>query len=351
MIEPGTHNPGPSLNMKAMPRNILFTGQTSCYSAAGQKIPCSETRQDAAVRSGLPWPEPRFKIPDNHLIQDLLTGLFWTRKSNFFDFPLTWSEALDETRKLNQDAFCGFTDWRLPNRRELRSLICHGSRKPALPAEHPFEDVFLGWYWTSTTAAIFPGYAWYIHMEGGRMFYGKKDSPCLAWPVRGHPTNIPRTGQMACFDHQGLEVSCSGTGQDAEFIMGEPWPEPRFTVHGPQVHDHLTDLVWFNPAMLQIPATDWEQALNQAIQAGSPDQNWRLPSINELESLVDCSASSPALPRDHPFSGLEDVYWSSTTSCFEPDWAYALYLNKGAVGVGYKPEAGFHVWPVRNKQG
>jgi hypothetical protein len=76
---------------------------------------------------------------------------------------------------------------------------------------------------------------------------------------------------------------------------------------------------------------------------------WRLPNINELESLVDASAHTPALPLDHPFTGLNDGYWSSTTSFFEPDWAYVLYLNKGAVGVGFKPGAEFYVWPVRSR--
>jgi hypothetical protein len=31
---------------------------------------------------------------------------------------------------------------------------------------------------------------------------------------------------------------------------------------------------------------------------------------------------------------------------FEPDWAWALYLNKGAVGVGQKRGAHFSVWAL-----
>jgi hypothetical protein len=56
----------------------------------------------------------------------------------------------------------------------------------------------------------------------------------------------------------------------------------------------------------------------------------------------------PALTRGHPFFDLREVYWSSTTSAFEPDWAWALYLDKGAVGVGQKGHARFHVWAVRD---
>ena len=80
---------------------------------------------------------------------------------------------------------------------------------------------------------------------------------------------------------------------------------------------------------------------------GSSD--WRLPNINELESLLDCGMHSPALVAGHPFVALQDVYWSSTTSLYEPDWAWALYLDKGAVGVGQKMQAKFHMWAVRSQ--
>jgi hypothetical protein len=77
-----------------------------------------------------------------------------------------------------------------------------------------------------------------------------------------------------------------------------------------------------------------------------PREAWRLPNINELESLVDGVAHSPALSPGHPFEEVQVAYWSSTTSLFEPDWAWALYLDKGAVGVGQKHGRHFHVWAV-----
>jgi len=40
---------------------------------------------------------------------------------------------------------------------------------------------------------------------------------------------------------------------------------------------------------------------------------------------------------------VREAYWSSTTGTYEPDWARALYLDKGAVGVGQKAGAHFHV--------
>jgi len=61
-------------------------------------------------------------------------------------------------------------------------------------------------------------------------------------------------------------------------------------------------------------------------------RDWRLPNRREL--------------LNHPFESPRDVYWSSTTSLYQSDWAWALYLDKGALGVGQKQEARFYVWAV-----
>ena len=162
---------------------MLFqTGQTRCFNEAGKEIPCQGSGQDGEFRSGAVWPAPRFVV-SGHTVSDRLTGLIWSRDANPNEFPVPWQEALDTIAAMNRDLFLGFNDWRLPNRLELRSLMGYQSRKPSLPDGHPFENVFLGWYWSSTSAAINPAYAWYVDMEGARMFYGRKDQYYLFWPV------------------------------------------------------------------------------------------------------------------------------------------------------------------------
>ncbi len=327
----------------------LQTGQRCCYDQLGREIPCGGTGQDGEFQAGIPWPEERFAVSGETVI-DRLTGLVWTRDANPFDFPLPWQEALDRIAALNEEGYLGHRDWRLPNRRELRSLMDYQARKPALPAAHPFRNVFLGWYWTSTTAAINPAYAWYIHMEGARMFYGRKDQDYLCWPVRGTSSVLAATGQRSCYDTGGGLVPCGETGQDGVFQNGVTWPRPRFTGQGETVRDNLTGLVWLRRGDRAAEPVDWQGALDLVATMNRRGEEgittWRLPNINELESLVDCSRHAPALPEDHPFTHLQDVYWSSTTSFFEPDWAWALYLEKGALGVGHKPGRTFFVWPV-----
>lgn len=328
-------------------RGYLWTGQESCHDASGYRVPCGGSGQDAEFRRGIPWPVPRFELKEE-TVHDCLTGLIWTRNANLAGFPTSWSEALNFVDELNRKSTYGFFDWRLPNRRELRSLMSHQTRKPALPDGHPFENIFSGWYWTSTTAAINSAYAWYIHMEGARMFYGNKEQFFLLWPVRGEGNGVlPATGQTRCYDADGNVIACKNSNQDGDLRLGTRWPEPRFEESGATVIDHLTDLRWLRRADMTGEKVTWEGALEAVAELNSKtDATWRLPNINELESLVDCSTHSPALPEGHPFRDVREGYWSSTTSMFEPDWAWALYLTKGAVGVGQKWGAHFHVWVV-----
>ena len=341
------------------------TGQDACYDAQGHSIPCTGQMQDAASRAGVPWPSPRFE-PAGETFIDLLTGLAWWHDANPAEFPLSWSEAFEFIAQMNQTAWGGHADWRLPNRRELRSLIDYGHHRPALPPDLPARHVFQSWYWTSTTAAIHPDHAWYVDLAGGRMFYGGKDQRYMVWPVRGRSVTLPVTGQHRCFETGGKAMACAGTGQDGESRLGIAWPSPRFVTVAEGVIDSLTGLVWYRPGRLKNlengrpgrlknleNGVNWEAALNCIAELNAtlpPEQAWRLPNINELESLVDSDRDQPALPDAHPFLDPGDVYWSSTTSVYEPDWAWALYLGKGALGVGHKPFARFAVWPVRGGQ-
>lgn len=323
----------------------LQTGQVTCHDSEGRQVACPGTGQDAELKRGVPWPEFRFETREETIL-DRLTGLIWLRNANLAEFPGNWREALDFVDAMNRETTFGFSDWRLPNRRELRSLMSHQTLKPALPSGHPFKNVVSGWYWTSTSAAINPAYAWHVHTEGARMFFGSKAQFCLIWPVRGKGSGVlSATGQQHCFDTSGMNITCAGSGQDGELRFGTVWPIPRFETEDDVVHDRLTGLRWHGHADLTGMPVTWSEALSTVARL---DGRWRLPNINELESLVDCGRHSPALPEGHPFRNLQEGYWSSTTSIFEPDWAWALYLAKGAVGVGQKRGPHFFVWPVRD---
>jgi hypothetical protein len=194
---------------------------------------------------------------------------------------------------------------------------------------------------------MYPAYAWYVHLEGGRMFWGAKERDYLVWPVRGESRVLPRTGERLCFDVRGEPMDCQGSGADGELQAGASWPEPRFQKLEEGFLDGLTGLVWHEQASLGGEEVEWSEALKRVAELRQrTGQAWHLPNINELESLVDASRFSPALTANHPFREVQEVYWSSTSSGFEPDWAFGLYMFKGAVGVGRK-DARFAVWSVK----
>lgn len=336
------------MNSSGIPAPPLWSGCTSCHGPDGQGQPCPGSGQDAEFRPGLPWPAPRFLAEGEGLVGDALTGLVWTRSANPFTFPMSWQDALGAVSSWNMEARFGRTDWRVPNRVELRSIVSHGAARPALPQGHPFTDVFQGWVWTSTTAAIAPTHAWRVHLEGARTFYGRKTDESLIWPVAGRSLVLPWTGQGTCFAQDGRPMPClDAPGQDGAFRFGVSWPSPRFDPHGTEALDRLTGLVWRREPLSEHPL-DWVEAL-QTVQALARSEGvpWRLPSITELDSLVDCSRHSPALPEGHPFLDPPEACWSSTTSPFGHDWSFCLYIAKGAVGVGYKPRREFGVLVVR----
>jgi hypothetical protein len=334
-------------------QHYLDTGHRTCHAADGSEISCEGSGPDASFAVGTPWPEPRFDVRDDE-VMDRLTGLIWCRNANLAEFPLTWQEALDFVATMNCEQRFGQRDWRMPNRRELRSVLSLQTRLPALPEHHPFIDVFNGWYWTSTTAAISPAHAWYVALDGARMFYGGKDQSFMLWPVRGEGLGVvPRPGQGLCYAAAGKVIPCPGSGQDGEWRVGAAWPEPRFEILPAGVLDRLTGLLWRRSAKLTLQPVVWREALAAVAELNQEGEGraWRLPTINELEVLVDCATHSPALPSGHPFADVQDIYWSSSTSLFEPDWAWALYMGKGATGVGQKRFAQFSVWAVASPYG
>lgn len=53
-----------------------------------------------------------------------------------------WSNAVDYCNGMNAGAGThGYTDWRLPNVREMQSLVDYGRVNPGLPAGYPFTNL------------------------------------------------------------------------------------------------------------------------------------------------------------------------------------------------------------------
>ena len=206
----------------------------------------------------------RFK-PENDVVIDEHTGLMWVKDAGLLEFPMTWEEALAEIKRFNETGLFGYHDWKLPNRRELFSLMSHDAINPSIDSGHPFTGIFHGYYWTSTTCARLPDQAWYIHLGGARVFKGMKHRSNMVWPVREIDpggSRVFQTGQTTCYDGSGRRMDCTGSGQDGEIQAGKSWPELRFRSQGDRVHDTGTGLVWLKHANVSDTPTDWNTAFD-----------------------------------------------------------------------------------------
>jgi hypothetical protein len=169
-------NRGPKSNYAPVPK----TGQTASYGAG----------DDGALQKGVAWPTPRFTNNGNGTVTDKLTGLVWLKNPNAFT-QRTWTQALSDANSLASGS-AGLTDgskagdWRLANVMELQSLIDHGRGSPALPAGHPFGDLWYGNYWSSTT---FSDDSYGVDLNSGAISLPLKVSTnkLAAWCVRNGP--------------------------------------------------------------------------------------------------------------------------------------------------------------------
>lgn len=170
------------------PAPVQATGQVTCWDADGFEIPCAGTGQDGDIRAGVQTPGPRFTEEGDGMVLDNMTGLLWLKNGNCVNtnYPelsndlgkVSWQMALDFVAGVNTGTYYCGTDavgWRLPNVRELLSLIDYESvwgRGSALP--HPFQNVASN-YWSSTTGPSNAAYA--VDLVKGQSNHRQKNLP------------------------------------------------------------------------------------------------------------------------------------------------------------------------------
>ena len=180
--------------------SLPATGQTTCWDNSGNIIPCAFTGQDGDVRAGAPL---AYVDNGDGTITDVNTGLMWEKKSQDFSMHdatlvFTWDEALGYATALNENFFAGHHDWRLPNIKELQSIVNYEVDSPAVsPAFNNGcvsgctiltcscirADVFT---WSSTTEELNPQHAWVVDFSEGLVIaFSGKASDFVVRAVRG----------------------------------------------------------------------------------------------------------------------------------------------------------------------
>jgi hypothetical protein len=144
------------------------------------------------------------------------------------------------------------------------------------------------------------------------------------------------------------KISCGSGNHCPRFIVLSDW-------NNEAVLDRETGLVWE-----QSPSSDtfvWQLGAQQnasfhcLTEVVGNRLGWRLPTVQELASLVDPTNNSPALPTGHPFSNVQSsgVYWSATTALTDADGAWTVNFGNGDLTQFIKTASNY-VWCVRGGQ-
>lgn len=216
------------------------TGITGCADNAGNNLPCPVTsfpRQDAQLGRDAAWKAGKLqKIGGGHAgfdytkldsagkslpasatawacVRDNVTGLVWENKTDDgglrdADNTYTWYNPNANTnggdpgtqnggsctgsacdtyayaKAINAKALCGFTDWRLPSRGELHSLVDYGTDHPAIVSNY-FANTPSDAFWSASPAGCITC-AWFVDFNNyGYEVYSFKGNGLAVRLVRG----------------------------------------------------------------------------------------------------------------------------------------------------------------------
>ena len=171
---------------------VTKTGQTICYDASGSVIACTDGGTALGGQDGYyattKGTALAYTDNGNATITDTATGLMWKKCSEGktgntcatgSNTTKTWTQALSVCEA---DTTASFTDWRLPNIRELSSLVDYERFSPAI---NPFFSTESNLYWSSTTYLDDPYFAWFVSFHDGDTNVVDKTYPYYVRCVRG----------------------------------------------------------------------------------------------------------------------------------------------------------------------
>ncbi len=183
-------------------RVLPASGQTQCWNTSGTLIACAGTGQDGDLQAGA-----TLSYTDNGdgTITDHNTGLMWEKRSDDggihdYDDTYTWENAVAvKIATLNGGGgFAGHTDWRLPNKKELESIINAEVSNPSVSSVFHTGCVsgatvltgsctLSSYHWSSSTYVSVPQGAWLVYFSDGYVAGGSKTNHNSVRAVRGSP--------------------------------------------------------------------------------------------------------------------------------------------------------------------
>jgi Protein of unknown function (DUF1566) len=223
--------------------------------------------------TGLPNPQTYDTVSTSGIVVDRVTGLSWQRSADHALHSASDAQGYCAGLKLSGGG------WRLPTRIELLSLLDVSAHNPLIdsvvfPAT-PFDHAF----WSASPVASDALSSWSVA-------FGFGDGLAFVSPRNA-----------------SLYTRCVRAEQAAGAT-------PRYTIKDGFVSDENTQLMWEQP--LQTSTFGLTQAAEYCKALAIDGGGWRLPSVNELVSLIDESRAKPAIDADAFPSTPVDFFWTSS---------------------------------------
>ncbi|CAN2042770.1 exported hypothetical protein [Candidatus Magnetomoraceae bacterium gMMP-15] len=329
--------------------NLPDTGQTKCYDNE-KEIPCPQPGEDFYGQDANYTINPMSftkldangnDLPDSAsswaMVRDNNTGLIWEVKQAKDDNPdydnphdadneYTWYDASDDfIVKLNSQNFGSFSDWRMPTREELRSIIDYSISWPSPTVNTKYflnTATDTSWpyyadYWSSVSYADGTNRAWVMGFNLGDDYDYHKSYSCYVRAVH--------SGQDPVIEYlDNLVINGDGT-----------------------VIDTKTGLMWQQATSDRM---NWKDALaycENLTLGGYSD--WRLPNIKELVSIIDLKNYYPAIDTIHFPDTVSSYYWSSVSYAANTNRAWVVYFHSGG-DDGHNKSNSDYVRAVRSGQ-
>jgi len=326
---------------------VVDTNQTTCYnSATGNATGCSGVGHDADY-SGF---QANYTVSNGGtIVTDNITELVWqqsTDQNN--DGNIDYADKLSQTNAVsycNNLTLASRSDWRLPNVKELYSLMLFSGRDASS---------YLGTDTNTLTPFISNNFDWAFGditttdgiNAGDRIIDGQYVTSSL---------NVAKTmvNDDSVFGVNFVDgrIKAYPTFNKVYYVRcvagNTSYGVNDFSDNGDQtVSDEATGLMWQKN---DIERANWDDAISECEGASTAAHtDWRLPNVKELQSIVHYSRSpdtnnSPALDPvfiSNPILNEESIadwgyYWASTTHVDNNgDGTNATYISFGRA-LGY----------------
>lgn len=241
-------------------------------------------------RGGLPN-QQKFDTAIPGVVVDEITGLMWQREvANKF---LTFDQA---QRECGQFKLAGYEDWRLPSRIELESIADTSRNQPSIDPS-AFPNTPIDWFWTSSVAADNPHAAWYVYFYFG----------------------YPKTNDK----HNLFSFRCVRDATKHEA------PAAHYEIQATTVRDVGTGLTWQRAVPdKKFPFGEAQAYCAQLTLGGK--RGWRMPSLQELLTLIDeHAATGPLVDRTAFPNTPSEQFWTSSIFASSPVTSWYVFFNRG----------------------